>query len=134
MLNYLVNYLKTTFRSEMVNFIFKILAGIILVSVIIFSLFELAFSYQQYLSGYIYGPQISILSFVLIAAISFGLFLYLFNKGVKFASVEGQKIHEPLPLPLFRQELIYTLTLKAVEGFFSGLLSQNDRHKRLNEE
>jgi hypothetical protein len=132
MLNYLINYLKTSFRSEMVNFIFKILAGIILTSVIIFSLFELAFSYQKYLAGYIYGTQISILSFVLIAAISFGLFLFLFNKSIKFATLESQKIHDPFPL--MRQDFLYTISIKAAEGFISGLLSQNQKYKNLNDE
>ena len=83
--------IRKTIRNEILYTAFNILIGIILSSIVIYSLFQVAKNFQIYLRQFENELAIETASFTAIAAISFALIFYLLKKDttiVKHASLK----------------------------------------------
>lgn len=82
--------IKKTIRTEILFAAFNILIGIILSSIIIFSLFQVAKNFQIYLSQFENNVILEIGSFSALAATSFILIYYLLRKDKQKIATEVQ--------------------------------------------
>lgn len=82
--------IKKTIRTEILFAAFNILIGIILSSIIIFSLFQVAKNFQIYVSQFENNVIIEICSFSALAVTSFILIFYLLRKDKQKLTTEVQ--------------------------------------------
>lgn len=82
--------IKKTIRTEILFAAFNILIGIILSSIIIFSLFQVAKNFQIYVSQFENNVVIEICSFSALAVTSFILIFYLLRKDKQKLTTEVQ--------------------------------------------
>ncbi len=89
----IVTLIKTTLRAEVIFIGFKLLLGLILSSVTIFSLIQVGQALQVYLNLFENGNSLIMVCFASIAILSLVLFYLLFKKDLK--PIETEKVHHP---------------------------------------
>ncbi len=98
-------------KTEILNMGFKLLVGMVLVAVIIYSILQLGSAFNVYLSRFENPLQMAALSFGALGLTGFVLLILLFNKSLYAA--KKRKAQAPPDLQ--------AVALKFVEGFIRGL-------------
>lgn len=126
------NLIKKSIRDEISNIILKILIGLILTSLIIFSLIQIGFSFQLFLAkienGYIYDFII----FGFITIISIILLFKIFNQSiskVNLVKINSNSKNEQIEF----RTLIFKLFEGINEGFKKGDFEKLKLHEHEHE-
>ena len=113
-----VNYLKSMIRNEVSAMSFRFLVGVVLVSVIVFSLFQLGAALQVVLSPLENGLVLESVVFSFVAIACSILFYFLFNTTIKRSPVDVLSVPPALSAGL------QVLAVNFAQGFILGFVSR----------